>query len=122
MPCSAPGSERVTAGRWRASSSPAGSERRAGAKAGRNPKTEIRIRQLTFHVSRFTSAVSLSDFGSRISDFLRFSGFGFRLSAPAFLLLHWAACSLGILTRQNPFMRKWNVSSASFASSISLRS
>jgi hypothetical protein len=56
------------------------------------------------------------------SRFLLCIRFRFRLSAPAFRLLHWAACSLGILTRQNPFMRKWNFSSASFASSISLRS
>jgi len=52
--------------------------------------------------SPFTSDVSLSDFGSRIWDFLRFS-----LAREAFLLLHWAAFPISALSypkAERPFL------------------
>ncbi len=100
----------------------------ATPKTARTPtKTKLKLRKQKAEISRggmqprgfgfLLSAFSISAFPLGFLLCLRF-----RLSAPAFRLLHWAACSLGILTRQYPFMRKWNFSSASFASSISLRS
>ena len=50
----------------------------------RNPRSEGRPKSEIRRPNGYRLPVA-SNFGSRISDFLRFSDLGFRISAPAFL-------------------------------------